>query len=370
MVYLYAFIGRLALYPYLMYRTSRLLPSRIAKFFYLGLIIEFIISTLGLITHHFIMHPVMSSLMSANLFIFFSAGYASGMVILLNLLRKGLSYYTPIYDNLSLWIRRSVDWVVALAWVGLFFSLMYVGYHNVADLKRTHLSLQAIPRLERPLRIALLTDIHIGEGITESFVRQMVMRTMAERPDLILIGGDYIDHYGKYAYDEEMSALMRQLKAPEGVYYVAGNHEYRADSIEKLAWVGSVGGRLLLDEVVPLRDSTIMLIGRNDWVHDYERKPLSALTAGIRPEQYTILLEHTPEGLDSLEHSPIDLALYGHTHAGQLYPNNYVIRLKYNHIYGQKMIGKTLAYVSSGAGSAGAPYRIGTRSEYVIIDIQ
>ncbi len=372
-VYIYAFIGRLFIYPYLMYRTRGLMPDKWTRLFYGVLLGEFAFSTLTLLIHSYVMHPLMSQVMSLGLFVFFSAGYATALVVALNILKR-LWRLAGGRSGVDARSRLRIERGIALGALGVFVATMLWGYRNVYDLhvERRTLTIgetvEAKPK--RHLRLVLITDLHIGEGITPGYVERVVERTLSEQPDIVLVGGDYIDHHGKYAYTPEVMAMMRRLaSAPQGVYYVPGNHEYRADSTAKLDWVRQVGGVLLRDSVVyPRGEGDYALIGRDDYVQ-YGRKPLSELVPGTERAPLVILLEHTPEELSSLEGTPIGLALYGHTHGGQLFPNHISVWLKYGITSGVMRLGDTELYVSSGAGAAGAPYRIGTRSEIVVYDI-
>lgn len=349
------------------------MPDRWVRLFYGVLIGEFVFSTVALLSHSYVMHPLMSLVMSLDLFVFFSAGYATAMIVLLNLLKR-IWHFCGGHSGIGERLRLGIERGIALVALGVFFATMVQGYNNVYDLhveRRTRTvgeKTQATPK--RHLRLVLITDLHIGEGITLGHISRVVEHALAESPDVVLLGGDYIDHHSKYAYQPEIMEVMRRLSTvPEGVYYVAGNHEYRADSTAKLEWVDQVGGVLLRDSIVyPRGAGDYALIGRDDYVQE-GRKSLSELIAAMDRSPLTILLEHTPEELSQLEGTPIDLALYGHTHGGQLFPNHLSVWLKYGITSGMRRIGDTEAYVSSGAGSAGAPYRIGTRSEIVVYDI-
>lgn len=381
MVYIYALLGRLILYPYLMYRSSRLLSETVARRVYWYLIIELGLSTLSLLLHNFVMHPLMSLIMTVSLFIFFSTGYATAFLLGVDGLRYAVACLAPglkVSDRL----RAMGEGVVVLSALGVFALTMVIGYRNVAEPRIVYRSASYeiyAPEERRwtasdlaPLRMVLITDLHIGEGITPSYVERIIDMALSASPDVILVGGDYIDHYSRYAYTPEVMAIMRRLHAgaPLGAYYVTGNHEYRADSIAKLDWVAEVGGTLLVDSVVALRGGVIRLVGRDDYVHRYDRKALAELAPREQfPRSIDILLDHTPEELDSLAGSSIRLALYGHTHGGQLFPNHLATWLRYGVTSGAYEGYGADVYVSSGAGSAGAPYRIGTRSEIVVYDI-
>lgn len=217
-------------------------------------------------------------------------------------------------------------------------------------------------------RIVLITDLHIGEGVTLPHVKRVVDSTMALKPDLILFGGDYIDHDIKYAQNPDIVAQMRRLSAPDGVYFVLGNHEYRADSAANFAWAKDLGFTLLRDSIAYPRNGAYSILGRNDYIQK-NRKSLEQLLSELKPKPYNILLEHTPEGLDSLKGTNIDLALYGHTHAGQVFPYRYLLYLKYALPYGYTEYEQAKVIVSSGVGAAGALFRLGTTSEIVHITL-
>lgn len=375
MVYIYSIIYRLVLYPYLLWRGRKALSHTWYRRLRMTLLVEFLLALLGVLIHRYIEHSLMSFYMSMGLFIFFSLGYASVFALLINGLRlldeRYLGWYARLGSRIKLWAERLV-WLLSGV---IFLGTMYSGYLNVAD-PATRYHRLVIDRLANPsipaehrLRLALLTDLHIGEGITPGYVEQAVDRTLAEKPDLVLIGGDYIDHDHKYAYTERVMQAMRRLnQAPHGVYYVLGNHEYRVDTLANMRWVEQVGGTLLVDSVAQPAGGLINLIGRDDYVNR-SRAMLEQLTRGLDTSRPTILLEHTPEGLDSLKGESIDLALYGHTHGGQLWPMPLLIWLKYGIVSGTERIGQTEVCVTSGIGAAGAPYRIGTRSELVIYDL-
>lgn len=375
MVYIYSIIYRLVLYPYLLWRGRKALSHTWYRRLRMTLLVEFLLALLGVLIHRYIEHSLMSFYMSMGLFIFFSLGYASVFALLINGLRlldeRYLGWYARLGSRIKLWAERLV-WLLSGV---IFLGTMYSGYRNVAD-PATRYHRLVIDRLANPsipaehrLRLALLTDLHIGEGITPGYVEQAVDRTLAEKPDLVLIGGDYIDHDHKYAYTERVMQAMRRLnQARHGVYYVLGNHEYRVDTLANMRWVEQVGGTLLVDSVAQPAGGLINLIGRDDYVNR-SRAMLEQLTRGLDTSRPTILLEHTPEELDSLKGESIDLALYGHTHGGQLWPMPLLIWLKYGIVSGTERIGQTEVCVTSGIGAAGAPYRIGTRSELVIYDL-
>lgn len=372
MVYIYAFLGRLMLYPYLAYKLSRLLPREPSRWANRLFLIEFILSSLSLLIHRFVMHDVMSAIMDVNLYIFFGVGYVGAFVLMLNLLQIIVERISKrrLSDILALKLRHRLDWAVAGLSILIFALVLAEGYRAGHHTQVRTYGLNEELADEEKIRIVLVTDLHIGEGVGLSHVRRVVDLVEAQRPDLILFGGDYIDHDGKYARDPRIIQEMKRLKAPDGVYFVPGNHEYRADSTAKLDWVRELGFTLLVDSIAYPPSGMYSIIGRDDYVHRDTRKPLSTLLKNLQARPYNILLEHTPEELDSLSGTPIDYALYGHTHAGQLWPYKYILHLKYAVPYGTARYGDTEVIVSSGAGAAGTLFRLGTDSEIVLLTLR
>lgn len=224
----------------------------------------------------------------------------------------------------------------------------------------------------RRLRVAFISDTHIGENIRVDDVRRMVQMTMAEKPELILMGGDMIDYRVEFARHPEIIRLLRdELQAPYGKYYILGNHEYRGDTLGKRQWIDEVGGILLRDSMAYPVDERLCLVGRDDRVNE-TRLSLSELMSRVknRSTRTILLLDHQPTQTDSLEMEHIHLALCGHTHGGQMFPFTALVYMHYGkRTYGHMRRGDSHLYVSSGYGSAAPPFRIGTRSEIVILSI-
>lgn len=370
MVYIYAFVARLLFYPYIAYKCTRFLPDWLCRVLNVLFILEFALSTLSLLVHRFVVHPLMSDVMSVNLYIFFGLGYMTAFIMGVNIFHWLLERLSGqrLRDVFSLTVRQRIDYLVAIAALGITAFVVYTGWqsgHKVV----VHAYSEGNETKSPLVRIALVTDLHIGEGVGLGHVRQVVDETLALKPDVIFFGGDYIDHSGVYARDPQIMAEMKRLKAPDGVYFIPGNHEYRADSLEKLAWVGEIGATLLVDSIVYPRGDVYSIIGRDDYVHKDSRKSLKSLLTNFKPKTYNILLEHTPEDLDSLQGTPIDYALYGHTHGGQIWPYMHLLKLKYDVPYGYAEYGRTRVIVSSGAGAAGTLFRLGTRSEIIALTL-
>jgi predicted MPP superfamily phosphohydrolase len=220
------------------------------------------------------------------------------------------------------------------------------------------------------LRIGIASDLHLGTIVGNRKLQVLVDRMNALKPDLILLPGDVIDDDIKPFIRHNMGAIMKQMKAPLGVYAVLGNHEYIGGHINEFAAQMSESGiELLMDQSVRIADS-FYIIGRKDKAAEGlgasgGRLQLDALLAGVDKSIPLILMDHQPHRLDVAEAAGVDVMLSGHTHRGQMMPNHYITRRLFELDWGYLKKGNLHAIVSSGYGTWGPPIRIGSRSEMI-----
>lgn len=243
---------------------------------------------------------------------------------------------------------------------------------RVAHPQIRHLSLSTTkrtPACRDSVRIAFISDVHIGESIRPRHIRSYVDQILRQKPDILLVGGDLFDYFSCYGYDGDIIPLMRDLASeiPLGVYMVMGNHDYRADTPEKVQWVKDCHAHLLID-TAQLIDNCFYLVGRDDATQRH-RKEAADIMANIDKSLPIVYFEHQPKELNKLPTQWVDLALYGHTHDGQIWPFKWIVEAYFPLAYGYRRIGNTHFYVSSGIGAAGPAIRVGTRSEIVVIDL-
>ncbi len=372
MYYIFSLILRATLYPYLLFRASSAISTRLRKYFATFLLIETIIAILALFVQLFVEWQFLDWLVIGGYFVFFSLMYASGFVMIVNLVLRLIRRYKAEWLPTKIQTISRGARVIALGAIIVFFGTMYIGYHNVVNLKLVHKAyhLKGFSKSgeAQHIRIGLMSDIHIGAAISNQHIDNAVELLMKEKPDLILIAGDFVDNKSDYLHKGSITETMKKLKAKYGVYFALGNHEYRGDVEENIRWVREdVGANLLRDSLTQI-DSLFTLIGRDDYVNQ-NRPMLKELTKGIDKKRPTLLFEHTPHALDSLASSPVDIAFYGHTHAGQVWPVPYLTYLVYGAVYGSYQRGDTELYITSGVGAARTPYRLGTQSEIVIYDL-
>jgi hypothetical protein len=375
MVYLYSVLCCLFLFPYLGWRAGQVLGPRLRRIFWGLLVLIFVLFSIALLIHRRFEADWMSAVMNGSVYIFFSTMYATAVVVGVNILRYIDAHTLKLYASARPAVKQGVKVIAFIATLAVFFTTMVIGHRNVRY-PRVMYQKYTVKRLvpegaqpEKRMRLVFFSDLHIGEAMTPDYIARAVKLIQDQQPDLILCGGDFIDHRAVYAYDPRVMASLRSLHAPLGVYYVLGNHEYRDDLEANIRWVSEVGGTLLRDSIAFPGNGPLTLIGRDDWVNG-NRKPFEVIANEADPLRGpVVLMEHTPASIDSIGDSPVDLILCGHTHGGQIWPGQLMVWWRYGMVSGTRPVGEREVCISSGIGSAGATYRVGTRSEIRVYDL-
>jgi len=264
---------------------------------------------------------------------------------------------------------QEVKLVALLSVIGLFTLFSLVGNYRFRnpDVKQVEME---IPGGDGPtgiLTIAVASDVHLGSIIRKNRLKKYVELLNKQNADVILFAGDLIDHSIRPVIEQKMDEELRSLKARYGVYAIFGNHEYYGKVEKAMDFYARSGIKLLRDTAVII-DNRFVLIGRDD-ISQHRRKPLEVILEGISANLPKILLEHNPAKMKDAQDNNIDLQLSGHTHNGQIFPINLMVKKIYQLAYGHEKIGKTNYYVSSGLGLWAAPVRIGTQSEIVRLSL-
>lgn len=375
MVYLYSVLCCLFLFPYLGWRAGQVLGPRLRRVFWGLLVLIFVLFSIALLIHRRFEADWMSAVMNGSVYIFFSTMYATAVVVGVNILRYIDARTLKLYASARPAVKQGAKVIAFIATLAVFFTTMVIGHRNVRY-PRVMYQKYTVKRLvpegaqpEKRMRLVFFSDLHIGEAMTPDYIARAVKLIQDQQPDLILCGGDFIDHRAVYAYDPRVMASLRSLHAPLGVYYVLGNHEYRDDLEANIRWVSEVGGTLLRDSIAFPGNGPLTLIGRDDWVNG-NRKPFEVIANEADPLRGpVVLMEHTPASIDSIGDSPVDLILCGHTHGGQIWPGQLMVWWRYGMVSGTRPVGEREVCISSGIGSAGATYRVGTRSEIRVYDL-
>lgn len=249
-----------------------------------------------------------------------------------------------------------------LSVLGIVAFILLLGGIKYNHKYREEITIPTEKPLDKPLTIVMASDLHIGYHNRKAELGRWVDLINAEKPDLVLFGGDIIDRSLRPLVEGNYAEEFHRIEAP--VWAVLGNHEYFSNIDEAEQFYKDAGILLLKDSVGHFKG--IDVIGRNDRSFPC-RAALGDLAAGL--EGYTIVLDHQPSNLEEARQSGIDFQFSGHTHHGQVWPISWVTDLIFEKAWGHYQKGSTRYYISSGLGIWGAKVRIGTRSEYLVLHL-
>lgn len=255
--------------------------------------------------------------------------------------------------------------------IGTIILLIYgnIKYHHPSIERYTIELNDNGERLQQstPFRIVVASDIHLGHSTGKAQLNKYVELINGENPDLILLAGDIIDNDIRPIVNDKMDEELSRLNSTYGTYAVVGNHEYISGIDESLNFLNKTDIIILRDSVVTIADK-IQIIGRDDR-SNHKRKPLESLIAQTHDTIPTLLLDHQPYNLKQADSLEIDIQCYGHTHNGQMWPLNLLIKNMYEQGSGYRKWGNSHIFVSSGLSLWGPKFRIGTQSEIIVIDL-
>jgi predicted MPP superfamily phosphohydrolase len=247
--------------------------------------------------------------------------------------------------------------IVAIALGAVFYGLMNARFLRVREVP--------VPtdKLEGEVKVAHLTDIHIGSFYSPRFLKKVVDRTNSLDPDMVVITGDLAD--GAHPYTGETFRPLNDLKAP--TYYVTGNHEHYAGLRAVLSSLEETKVVRLTNNMV--EDQGIQVIGVDYWGEGTE--VATAIDENEPdPDRFSMVLYHVPRELEAVKERGVDLMLAGHTHAGQFFPFTLMTKLAWKKGRGLHNLGGTRLFVSHGIGTWGPPIRIGTSSMIGLLRIK
>ena len=267
--------------------------------------------------------------------------------------------------GLELNFHRTVELLFGAAAVAGLYGVFNASWTRIT---RTTVRLANLPQAWRGRTAALISDLHLGHVRNGSFLRRMVTKMLKEEPDAIFIAGDL---YDGTAIDAQRAAEpLSELVAPQGVYFVAGNHEQFGDDSKYLHAIAATGVRVLSNEKVEV--DGLQIIGvpyRNAALDSHLAAVLRGI--GLDRDRASVLLTHAPDHPEVAEAAGVSLQLSGHTHLGQFIPWSWMARRVYRQfVYGLSRIGKMQVFTSSGAGTWGPPLRLGSNPEIVMLEFQ
>lgn len=287
-----------------------------------------------------------------------------------------LSALMWFHDLIAYGVNRLTSWQVSL-WGAPVPSLILLvtavtlclyASHEMRHVRveRVRIETDKCPRVENPFKIVQISDLHLGLQNKVERIQELITLIRGEGPALIVSTGDLVD--GDFQDGALLAELFQNLHVPYGKYAVTGNHEAYAGVARAVSWTRRAGFVVLRDRCVTLPD-VLNIAGVDDPVISAR----ADADSGILPDQanglFTLVLKHRPViAPDSW--GRFDLQLSGHTHRGQIFPFNFVVRLVYPWIEGLHLAGGgSRIYVSRGTGAWGPQMRLLAPPEITVFEL-
>jgi predicted MPP superfamily phosphohydrolase len=231
-----------------------------------------------------------------------------------------------------------------------------------------------LPKNFDGFRLVQISDLHIGPTIGRRYIGSVVNKVNRLEPDVVILTGDIVD--GPVTHLKSDLQPLLNLRSKYGHYLVTGNHEYYWDALAWLEEYRAVQLQPLLNEHVVFRreESHIVLAGITDYTaarmlpnhaYDVEKAFREAPTEAIK-----ILLSHQPTPYEQVAAAGTHLQISGHTHGGQFFPGNVVVKAAQKYLKGLYRHKDMWIYVSRGTGYWGPPLRFIVPSEITLISLR
>lgn len=261
--------------------------------------------------------------------------------------------------------------------------LMIYGHYNMMNIVETDYDVKIDKEIrEEGYKIALIADVHFSVSVDIETLKEKCKEIQEKKPDIVVLCGDIVD---ENTSNEDMKAVFKAFGSIEsefGTYYVYGNHDRQLYSVNKSytedelrETIEAAGIKILQDEYVNINDE-FLLAGREDASYERsagatKRKSIDEILGGVDREKMIVTLDHQPKQYDEESKAGTDLLLSGHTHAGQIWPANILFKIvKFDDaVYGETIVGKMEAIVTSGFAGWGYSVKTSSPAEYAIINV-
>ncbi len=277
--------------------------------------------------------------------------------------------------------RRFLKISLASALVTAFGGVGSYAYaHDVepVNVEIVHLELR-LPRLNPAFdgyRLAQISDIHMGTGMTSAQLTRIVEMVNAEQPDATALTGDYVTHGDIQPLLQPLAEALSKLKAKDGVFSILGNHDHWTDPIAIRGMLTDSGMIDLTNSVHTLKrgEAVLHLAGVDDY---WEQKDdIDAVMAQLAGDDCAVLLAHEPDFADvSAATGRFDLQISGHSHGGQVripIINRPIILPSFSEKYpvGQYQVGNMIQYTNRGVGTIAPAVRFNCRPEITVFTLR
>lgn len=259
--------------------------------------------------------------------------------------------------------------IFALIILSLSILISILGLYQAKNITITYTSI-SIPNLPEDWigrKAVLVSDTHFGLVNQELFSDKVINKILSINPDLVLHAGDFYD--GPTISLFPITTSWKRLADKIPVFFAPGNHEEYGESYG--AFIRSIrnAGIIVLEDDLTEFEGVQIIGLKYRYDTDSTDLPILFNKLGVEKDKVNIVINHPPTGLESSSNAGIDLQVSGHTHNGQMWPINYIVK----NIYGDQTYGlsryKDLQILTTrGVGTFGPPFRTFNQAEIVVIE--
>ena len=287
------------------------------------------------------------------------------MLLVLTLLRDALLLAALPFDLPALSASSAIA-VPLLALAAALFG--FNGARRTPRVREVEVPIDGLPAALHGFSIAQISDLHVGPTVKAAYVRAVVERVNALQADAVAITGDLVD--GRVQDLAPDVASLAGLRSRHGSFFVTGNHEYYSGATEWIAHLRQLGLTVLIDEHVVIEHGGALLVlagvadyGARHFDAGHRSDPRVAIEGAPRHAALRVLLAHQPRSAPAAADAGFQVQLSGHTHGGQFWPWNLLVKLQQPFVAGLHRLRSMWVYTSRGTGYWGPPLRLGAPSE-------
>lgn len=288
------------------------------------------------------------------------------------------------------WFRSSKVFVVN-GWICAIFVVTFslYGFFHAYQIQDQSYEIEVEKSVEGKdeLTIALVADMHLGYSCGARQMEIMAEKINAMHPDLVCFAGDIYDNdFDALDDPERISKAFCSIKSTYGTYACWGNHDFKEEILAGFTFDSAdkepdlrmeeflrESNIILLEDESVLIDDQFYLVGRLDPAYakneNEVRMSSEEILSGIDKDKLVIVMDHEPKELHELAANGTDIDLGGHTHDGQMFPGNLVMKFLWENPTGCEKIDGMYSVVTSGVGVWGPAMRVGTNSEVVEVEV-
>jgi len=288
-------------------------------------------------------------------------------VDIFNLILRAFAIPVPGFSKLLIPPQMSLAVISAIILAAMAWGLVE---NSRVRVERVSIRTPLLKPGSAPIRIAQISDLHLGLIVGRSRLEKVMSLIRQADPHILVSTGDMVD--GMAPHLDNISGLFDEIKPPMGKFAVMGNHEFYVGISKSIKFHERAGFRVLRGESVKAGDNIVFVgvddpagsrVGRPSWTDENAALPDSS------PEVFTVLLKHQPVIRDR-SMGRFNLQLSGHTHGGQIFPFNVIVKKRYPMMKGlYDLESGSYIYTSRGAGTWGPPFRVMSPPELTVITL-